>query len=891
MKMRKQLALYALTVVGLLAAGQANAATEAFVDFTGSEGYTNGPLLDDVIWQGNYDPTNNTATVTTNGTGYSGNVGTVAMESPSDWHLAVNNKEVTMASAGAQMTVSTVFKFHSVAAAGANNRDMMGVRFYDDASGNTFVRVAYRRRTDGALQLFAGLNGTGKINPATSASSGSEADIGLTSLIDESDWLQLSATLTKGSTASDWGLEATLSNLTTGSNLLSHTFVGMTVGSELLDDNSFYGSFSTDYSDSKAGVTNRMIDRFEIQSNSIVPSETIVEWGGATNIVTAAAALEMGSKNSYVDFFESQPLSGYNLDNDVLSPKFNGNATVYWATRNVRDGGNGNDAIQFGNNSALYEHMVVWNEFLGTNTALSDLSMTMWETGNANTNDLRVVIQKGTGEWYASQELNLPGATTTTFALDVEADLQWYKFSPIHNGKAVLGSTLVTPQPDMEDVAAVGYYNKKTAGAGTYGETRCFFFQAKAKPAAVRSDIIFSRSFDNYNNGERFQSGGNNGVNGWDELNNEWGFGTARTNASGIYLVHRPATTAYTGNRGYNWRGVMFTNGLPQTVEVGDALEFSMSAKVFVRNALAGLAMYDFYFSTNGVSRMGAASPHVPSQQSFGTYPDGQLGFRVLQGSWINDGAWPDGGLLIAMDPAAPSASSGSVSLNDVGVTNLGAAGVDYETDELVYTYKALKTTNAGVWDVSFVLATTSGGILKTIDQSNWTNEALYNATDIYFGMYGPSALAAEEGLEINNMNCRMILGDEPVVPDTGWSLFLEAYPALSGNPGDDFDNDALTDWEEYVFGGIPTDGTNLGAQPMFDADSGDYMFYTINSEPTLVAKTLYRDNLVIGNWTTGMPVNVDGGTDDGTFFVNAVNFDTSSSTNQLFMKLEVVEP
>ncbi|MDF7825385.1 hypothetical protein P4B35_15270 [Pontiellaceae bacterium B12227] len=372
---------------------------------------------------------------------------------------------------------------------------------------------------------------------------------------------------------------------------------------------------------------------------------------------------------------------------------------------------------------------------------------------------------------------------------------------------------------------------------------------------------------------------------GWGSLN-QWGWGFINTNATaGSRLVHRPKSTETefeTNKKGWDWRGVIYTNGLPRTVDAGETIEFKVDYTMFAHTALANRNGIDFFFSTNGISwPLGWSGEHLPSQQYFGKDPAGQIGFRVRQGSWNNSGNWPDGNFQICMDPANPTTSQGSINLNDIGITNItGGISADLQSNPMALTFTAFKTETAGVWDLTLTIQNQFGGTLKTIEQNSWTNDALYNATEIYFGMYGYHMSVAEEGAELDNMRCRINWAEAPIY--TTWEQFEIDYGLTNGVAGDQ-DMDGENNWYEYVLCGDPTNAGVQGVLPSFDAATGEYGF-SLRGDTDLTYYVLTRGNLMIGSWATNATDVAPA--DDGALHVITETIGTTA--DQEFMKLLV---
>ncbi|VGO18493.1 hypothetical protein [Pontiella sulfatireligans] len=118
----------------------------------------------------------------------------------------------------------------------------------------------------------------------------------------------------------------------------------------------------------------------------------------------------------------------------------------------------------------------------------------------------------------------------------------------------------------------------------------------------------------------------------------------------------------------------------------------------------------------------------------------------------------------------------------------------------------------------------------------------------------------------------------------SGFDGFLEQYTELSGVETDDYDEDGLSDWGEYVFGGIPTDDTDIGTQPAFDSANGEYLFSIID-DSTLKYYVLTNLDLVIGEWGTNIgPVDITVDSDSLGSYSNNVG----TANDALFLKLLV---
>jgi hypothetical protein len=131
------------------------------------------------------------------------------------------------------------------------------------------------------------------------------------------------------------------------------------------------------------------------------------------------------------------------------------------------------------------------------------------------------------------------------------------------------------------------------------------------------------------------------------------------------------------------------------------------------------------------------------------------------------------------------------------------------------------------------------------------TNSAINNNT---FDMLGISINDEDMGLKIDNVLITTSVElAPPPSPYEQWTIdsgLTNGIDAATDNP----DGDALDNFGEYVFGGSPTNGADIGTEPVFDAN-GDYI-YVLRNDDSLVASILTRLDLVIGDWTTNAPMN-----------------------------------
>ncbi|MDZ8117066.1 alpha-amylase family protein [Pontiella agarivorans] len=115
----------------------------------------------------------------------------------------------------------------------------------------------------------------------------------------------------------------------------------------------------------------------------------------------------------------------------------------------------------------------------------------------------------------------------------------------------------------------------------------------------------------------------------------------------------------------------------------------------------------------------------------------------------------------------------------------------------------------------------------------------------------------------------------------SGWQQYISDYE-LEGDPDANADQDALSDFGEYVFNGNPTNRDDMGIRPVFDASAGG-LVYTLVGDDTLTAYVLTNGNLISGSWGTNTIVPVDS---SSKIYTNPVE----TAASNLFIKLEVVD-
>ncbi|QBG45933.1 glycosyl hydrolase family protein [Verrucomicrobia bacterium S94] len=155
-------------------------------------------------------------------------------------------------------------------------------------------------------------------------------------------------------------------------------------------------------------------------------------------------------------------------------------------------------------------------------------------------------------------------------------------------------------------------------------------------------------------------------------------------------------------------------------------------------------------------------------------------------------------------------------------------------------------------------------------EQHIWVDAEIFP----WWGIPDPSSLPAEFEVEY-------IRVWEKGAP-TAWHNFAEKYQ-LSGMKTDHSDSDQLNDWGEYVFGGNPTNGDDIGVVPSFNRTSGCYTFSLIGDD-TVVAHVVSTPDLRLDIWNTNETISVT----ETNGLLNAYTYIAGTGDSNLFLKLEV---
>jgi len=232
-----------------------------------------------------------------------------------------------------------------------------------------------------------------------------------------------------------------------------------------------------------------------------------------------------------------------------------------------------------------------------------------------------------------------------------------------------------------------------------------------------------------------------------------WGFGHVVTNeqsSGNHYLERRPGFVGNAGTLDLNWRGVLFTNAIPAW-STGEALQFSCDIRLFLRDDLKSLPFLDFL-----VTPCGSYGPERDEQIKNDPKLDTRLGIRLMQGDWDKGGTCPDGVLSLALDPYRSAESVLNINLHEIGCSNLGRPDADTESDELSLTYTLVRLDEEGRW-IAVV------DLVNRMTGANWraftelTHFSVYEASELFFGMESSWKMEGAEGLELDNLELKII--------------------------------------------------------------------------------------------------------------------------------------
>ncbi len=180
-------------------------------------------------------------------------------------------------------------------------------------------------------------------------------------------------------------------------------------------------------------------------------------------------------------------------------------------------------------------------------------------------------------------------------------------------------------------------------------------------------------------------------------------------------------------------------------------------------------------------------------------------------------------------------------------------------------------TRVAGGYNVNAAWGTTSFNQIMTV--SNCLAET--------FNLLTLTVTTKDVAFKVDNVVLVANVPPTVLPPYEKWMKLIN-WNGLDANPGADPDSDGLNNWGEYVFGGNPTVGTDIGTQPAL-MGGGD-LIYTLRNDSNLTACVLAKDDLVYGEWTTNAPMGVS--VHDGELGIHTNHLGVAGS--QQFFKLLV---
>lgn len=254
---------------------------------------------------------------------------------------------------------------------------------------------------------------------------------------------------------------------------------------------SLSSGYSADYRDLLIGQLVSSIQTMEpydvlllkTENQSVPPVVSVaVQWGeagGDTNIV--AGNQDFVVKNTtYIEGTAANPAVGssYYPINTDRSAVFNTSSSSSGNAKQVLNTTYG-DTIRSGKNQATYDCMYVWENLSAGNVALAGLAaetrVAMW--GGTGTGVVHWIIQKETGDWYASAgteltKYNANSASFNSLSVPDASVLNWSGFTPITSGYGTIGSSASI---DMKNIKSVGlYYDLSGSGENINADLRYF---------------------------------------------------------------------------------------------------------------------------------------------------------------------------------------------------------------------------------------------------------------------------------------------------------------------------------------------------------------------------------------------------------------------------------
>jgi hypothetical protein len=234
------------------------------IEFLADEGYSDGPLVSNVNWNGHSEFTVDST------------AGTVTMDAATAYKRIAHTQNLGVAD---RYEVGVRFSFSRIAEAVLSaNMDVLSVEF-GDAASTSAGRIAMslvRAKWNTAKYNIGLYENTGSENTSKTSLVIDEAELGFGSADEQSDELWLSVNLTRGEDASSWLVSSVLSNLTAGTLVKTLEETAIDTSSAFFDGE-VYGMLSSSKSEADSMVSNRVVDAFCLAIESDT-SESYADW-------------------------------------------------------------------------------------------------------------------------------------------------------------------------------------------------------------------------------------------------------------------------------------------------------------------------------------------------------------------------------------------------------------------------------------------------------------------------------------------------------------------------------------------------------------------------------------------------------------------------------------
>lgn len=320
------------------------------------------------------------------------------------------------------------------------------------------------------------------------------------------------------------------------------------------------------------------------------------------------------------------------------------------------------------------------------------------------------------------------------------------------------------------------------------------------------------------------------------------------------------------------WRGAG-NSTYPVAASTGEIIRVAYDLSIDLNNTFATYILGDYMLVQPDAYTNTWTTPAIYYD---GTSASSGLARRISFNAWTGgSGEYPNGRMVINLNGGAAE----YYPAEDVGLSP--GTGGDYVSDPLRVTFEYTKKTVAGQWECVTLISNMSSSVTLTTTQ-NLSNAEAWSAPELFYCMQN-SGMSGGAFWELDNFIVQVSSG--PEVALVGYDAWADQYPLedLTDRNGDN-DNDGLSNFGEWVFGGVPNDGDDQGASTAaWDAASGQYMFSVLQDD-SLTISVLTNIDLVSGGWGVHDTIEVPLTTDSMKAYTNSVG----TSADQVFIKLEV---